>query len=99
MALRDGPLTLQRGKLPHIGCGAHEIWHGVALAFRNADWNREGMGELLLANLTGAPVDIHMGGWAASARASTLDAHSLPRLGGRPVHIVGLPHSFGSRPI
>ena len=36
--------------------------------------DRDGTGELLLANLTGEPVDIHLDGWAASARASILDA-------------------------
>ena len=36
--------------------------------------DREGTRELLLANLTGEPVDIHLDGWAASARASILDA-------------------------
>ena len=36
--------------------------------------DREGRRELLLANLTGEPVDIHLDGWAASARASILDA-------------------------
>ena len=40
MALRAGPLTmaLQRGKLLHIRCGEHEIWHGVAFVFRDVDW-------------------------------------------------------------
>ena len=36
--------------------------------------DREGRRELLLANLTGEPVDIHLDGWAASARAWVLDA-------------------------
>ena len=79
MALRAGPLamTLQHGQRLPIRCGAHEVWHGVALVFRDADSNRKG--ELLRAHRTGERGDIDMGGWAASARAATLDANSTPR--------------------
>ena len=41
--------------------------------------DREGTAELLLANLTGEPIDIHLDGWAASAQAMTLDADSTKR--------------------
>lgn len=39
-ALRAGPLSLelQGARLRHIRCGAHEIWHGLALVLRDADW-------------------------------------------------------------
>lgn len=36
--------------------------------------DREGKGELMLANLTGEPVDIYLDGWAASAQAWVMDA-------------------------
>ncbi|MDE2452692.1 MAG: hypothetical protein KGL43_03780 [Burkholderiales bacterium] len=38
--LRAGPLTLelQRGRLRHIRCGGHEVWHGLAFVLRDADW-------------------------------------------------------------
>ena len=36
--------------------------------------DRDGTRELLLANLTGEPVDIHLDGWATSTRAWVLDA-------------------------
>jgi hypothetical protein len=38
--LRAGPLSmeLQRGRLRHIRCGSHEVWHGLALVLRDVDW-------------------------------------------------------------
>ncbi len=38
--LKAGPLALDlRGaKILHIRCGEHEVWHGVAFLFRDADW-------------------------------------------------------------
>lgn len=38
--LRAGALTLelQQGRLRRIACGGYEIWHGLALVLRDADW-------------------------------------------------------------
>ena len=40
LPLRAGPLTmrLRRGRLLHLCCDGHEVWHGLAFVLRDADW-------------------------------------------------------------
>ena len=40
IALRAGPLalTVRGARVWDIRCGEHEVWHGIAFLFRDADW-------------------------------------------------------------
>ena len=69
--LRAGPLSmeLQRGRLCHIRCGGHEIWHGLAWVLRDAEWGTPEpvIGRVDIQEAADA-FEVHIEGrWAAAA--------------------------------